>query len=71
VPSKEVGFSMPVKPTDENYLSRFWIVRKLGNFKFNLIQKNNIIMILVTSIVRFVLGRQKHHVDDANQQGFD
>jgi hypothetical protein len=27
-------------------------VRKLGNFKFNLIQKNNIIMILVTSIVR-------------------
>jgi hypothetical protein len=31
----------------------FWggVVRKIGNFKFNLIQKNNIIMILVTLFV--------------------
>jgi hypothetical protein len=48
-------------------------VRKLSNFKFNLIQKNNIIMIGNINCA-LLQGRHKHHVyhvDDVNQQGFD
>jgi len=39
VPSKIFGFSILAKPTSEKCLSGFWIVRNLGNFSINLIQK--------------------------------
>jgi len=57
VPSNKFGFSIIAKPTDENLLSHFWIIRDLGKFSSNLIQKyhdNNI------GDIRYVLVYSKY-----------